>query len=212
MTKNEKELKETHWRRMRRVKRWLRPLPRRSNIHRYPVLRVFAKQAKKRIYIWSFREEHAVRAIHVGCILTLLPIYGIQLPLSLCLAVLLRANLPILAGLQIVSNPVTAIPIWMADYQIGRIILGVVGIEVMPLQKGEIRLMLDRFTKGDWGENFERLVSVFGVTCLGAIVMGIFFGLLGGFGYRIVSRRTSSSYQMLKDKIQLMKEHKQSGH
>lgn len=212
MTKDEQELKETRWRRVKRVKRWLRPLPRRTNIHRYPVLRIFADQAKKRIYIWSFREEHAVPAIYAGCILTLLPIYGIQLPLSVCLALLLRANLPILAGLQIVSNPVTAIPLWMADYQIGRTILGVIGIEAMPLHRGEIREMLDRFTHGNWGENFDRLMSVFGVTCLGAIVMGTFFGLIGSFGYRIVARRTSSSYQLLKDKIQRAKENKQSEH
>ncbi len=202
MTEKEEELKATRWRRMRRVKRWLRPLPRRTNIHRYPVLRIFADAAKKRIYIWSFREEHAIPAIYAGSILTLLPIYGIQLPLSLLLALALRANLPILAGLQIVSNPITAIPLWVADYQIGRAVLGVLGVEALPLSRGEIQTILGHFINWRWGENFERIISVFGVTCLGAIVMGTFFGLIGSFSYRIVARRTAASYALLRGKIQ----------
>lgn len=209
MTTEENELNEARWRRLRRVKRWLRPLPRRTNIHRYPILKLFAETAKKRVYLWSFREEHAVPAIYAGAILTLLPIYGIQLPLSLALALLLRANLPILAGLQIISNPITAIPLWVADYQIGRIILDLFGAETMPLRRAEILSVLDQLFSGDWGNNFHVLISVFGVTCLGAVVMGIFFGVVGAFSYRIVARRTSASYQLLVKKIHQLKERKQ---
>ena len=72
-------------------------------------------------------------AIYAGCILTLMPLFGIQLPLSLLLALVLRANLPILAGLQIVSNPITVIPIWFSAYQIGRHFLGVIGVDAAPL-------------------------------------------------------------------------------
>lgn len=210
MTTHEKMLKETRWRRMRRVKRWLRPLPRRSNIHRYPVLRYFAQAAKKRISIWSFREEDAVPAIYAGCILTMMPLYGIQLALALALAWWLKINLPILVGLQVVSNPITVIPLWLADYQIGRTVLSVIGIEAQPLQRGEIRLMLDQFFQGNWGGNFERLISVFGVTSLGALVMGSFFGLIGGFAYRIVARRSADSYHLLINRIHRGKENKES--
>ncbi len=209
MTTEEKELNEARWRRLRRVKRWLRPLPRRTNIHRYPILKLFAETAKKRVYLWSFREEHAVPAIYAGAILTLLPLYGIQLPLSLALALLLRANLPILAGLQIVSNPITAIPLWVADYQIGRIILSLFSVETMPLRRAEILSVLDQLFSGDWGDNFHMLITVFGVTCLGAVVMGTFFGVVGAFSYRIVARRTSASYQLLVKKIHQLKERKQ---
>ncbi len=208
MTEPEDELKAARWRRMRRVKRWLRPLPRRTNIHRYPILKFFAETARKRAYIWSFREENAVPAIYAGCILTLLPLYGLQLALAFLLAILLRANLPILIGLQVVSNPITAIPLWVADYQIGRIVLGVLGVESMALQRGEIRATLTRFITGNWGENFERMASVFGITCLGAVVMGLFFGLVGSFTYRIVARRTAASYHLLTEKIRQAKETK----
>ena len=204
----EDELTAARWRRVRRVKRWLRPLPRRTNIHRYPIIRLFAETAKKRIYLWSFREERMVPAIYAGCILTLLPLYGLQLVLAFFFALILRANLPVLVGLQVVSNPITAIPLWVADYQIGRIVLGVLGVESLGLQRGEIRTTLTRFISGNWGENFERMASVFGITCLGAVVLGLFFGLVGSFTYRIVARRTAASYQLLAEKIRHAKENK----
>lgn len=205
MTAEENEYHKTKWRRIRRVKRWLRPLPRRATLHRYPILKFFAEAARKRAYIWSFRVENAVPAIYAGSILTLMPIYGIQLVLALLLALLLRASLPIMAGLQIVSNPLTVIPIWFSAYQIGRYFLGVLGIEALPLRRIEVQALLFDFTHGHWGDNLDRLFSVFGVTSLGAIVMGTFFGLVGSICYRIIASRTAASYAVLKDKIPLPK-------
>lgn len=203
MTAEESELHETKWRRIRRVKRWLRPLPRRTNIHRYPILKWFAERARKHSQIWSFRVENAVPAIYAGSILTLMPIYGIQMPLALILALLLRANLPIFIALQIISNPITAIPLWLADYQVGRAILGVVGMEVAPINREQLRVMLDNFINGEWGDKFENLSVVFSVTSLGAIVMGTFFGLVGSVIYRIIANRTAASYVLLRDKLHL---------
>ncbi|PXA03314.1 DUF2062 domain-containing protein [Coraliomargarita sinensis] len=205
MSEEENEFHETKWRRIRRVKRWLRPLPRRATIHRYPVLKIFSEAARKRVYIWSFRVENAVPAIYAGSILTLMPLYGIQLPLSLLLALLLRGNLPILAGLQIVSNPLTVIPIWFSAYQIGRHFLGVIGVEAAPLARSEVQTLLFNFTHGHWGEKMDRLLTVFGVTSLGSIIMGTFFGLIGSISYRIVASRTAASYAVLKEKVHLPK-------
>lgn len=201
MTSEEHELRQARIKRIRRVKRWLRLLPRRSNIHRYPILRLFADSARRRIYLWSFRTENAAPAIYAGCILTLLPLYGIQIPLAFLLALLLRANLPILAGLQVVSNPITVLPIWYAAYQIGRNFLSVIGVEAMPLGRSEVRIMLENFISGEWGNNLDRLMTVFGVTSLGSIVMGTFFGLIASFAYRIFAIRTAASYALLIKKI-----------
>ncbi|MGB1128017.1 MAG: DUF2062 domain-containing protein [Opitutales bacterium] len=208
MTVEQRELKQTRWRRVRRVKRWLRPLPRRATIHRYPILSMFSEAARKRAYIWSFRTDNAVPAIYGGTILTLMPLYGIQLPLSLLLALILRANLPILAGLQVVSNPITVLPIWFSTYQIGRYFLGVLGLEAAPLSRSEVQTLLHAFTHAHWSENLDRLFTVFGVTSLGAIVMGTFFGLVGSISYRIIARRTAASYALLKAKVPLPRLHK----
>jgi uncharacterized protein (DUF2062 family) len=201
MTAEESELNESKFKRIRRVKWWLRLLPRRTNIHRYPVLKFFSSTARKRIYLWSFRVDNAVPAIYAGCILTLMPIYGIQLPLAFLLAVTLRANLPILAGLQIVSNPITAIPIWFAGFQVGRAFLSILGVDVMHLSRDQVQRMLDNFTQGNWGDNLHTIAVVFGITNLGAIIMGVFFGLITSVIYRIIAKRTAASYKLILDKI-----------
>lgn len=203
MTVEESEFNQTKWRRIRRVKKWLRPLPRRTNIHRYPILKFFAESARKRVYIWSFRVENAVPAIYAGSILTLMPIYGIQVPLAFLLALLLRANLPIMIGLQIVSNPLTVLPIWYAAFQTGRIFLSLVGLKIAPLNHEEVQVLLDNFIHGAWGEKFDNLATVFGVTNVGAIVIGTFFGLLGSTAYRIIANRTAASYALLRSKIKV---------
>lgn len=202
MTNETHRLFEEKRRRTRRLKRWLRPLPRRANLHRYPVLNWFAKAARKRIYLWSFRPEQAVPALRVGCILTLLPIYGLQLPLALIFALLLRANLPILAGLQLITNPFTVLPIWFALYQIGRMTLGLLAIESSPFGKNEIDLLINNFFSGNWGNNLDTLLSVFGITSLGAVIIGTFIGVIGGNLYKYVAKRTTASYALLHKKIE----------
>ncbi|CAA6690378.1 MULTISPECIES: DUF2062 domain-containing protein [unclassified Lentimonas] len=202
MTIEEHELRETRSRRIRRVKRWLRPLPRRSNIHRYPILSHFAEFSRKRIYLWSFRVDNVVPALYAGFILALMPLYGIQIGLALCFALLLRANLPTLVGLQMISNPLTILPFWYAAYQVGHNVLSIVSIETAPMNRSEIRSILHNFTADTWSSNLELVLSAFLVMCLGGIVMGTFFGLISSFAYRIAARRTAASYALLVQKIQ----------
>ena len=202
MTKETEQLFEEKRRRIRRLKRWLRPLPRRSNLHRYPVLGWFKKNTRKRIYLWSFRPVHVTPALQFGCILTLLPIYGLQLPLAFLLALLLRGNLPIFAGLQLISNPFTVLPIWYALYQIGRQTLSIFNIETMRMGKDTIALFIENFTSWEWNENFESLITVFGITSLGALIVGTFFGVISSFIYRIIVNRMSASYALLYAKLE----------
>ena len=205
MTVEESELNQTKWRRMRRVKKWLRPLPRSTNIHSYRILRFFAVAARKRTNIWSFRVENAVPAIYAGSILTIMPLYGTRIPSAVLLALIPRANLPIPLGLQVVSNPLTILPIWFAAYQIGQMILSVVGLRFDPLNQEEVRLLLDNFIYAAWGDKFDNLAATFSVTILGAIAMSIFSGRIASFTYRIVTNHTAASYTLLRHKITLHK-------
>jgi len=201
MTIEENELRETRTRRIRRVKRWLRLLPRRTNIHRYPILWRFSVGARKRTYLWSFRVEHTVPAIYAGFILALMPLYGIQIPIALCLALFLRANLPILVGLQMLSNPLTILPFWYAAYQVGSNVLRVVGIETPQLGQNDVKAIVDNFTTGEWSNNIEPLLATFSIMCLGGIVIGLFFGLISSFAYRFTAKRTAASYSLLIQRI-----------
>jgi uncharacterized protein (DUF2062 family) len=211
VTTEEQKLRALRSERIRRVKRWLRPLPRRTNIHRYPVLNRFAASARKRIHLWSFRVENVVPALYAGCILTLLPLYGIQIPIAFVLALLLRANLPILVGLQVVSNPFTVLPIWYSAYQVGRHVLSLAAIETAPLKREQVQTLLDNFAAGNWGRNVEQLFSVFAVTSLGSIVIGAFFGLVCSVTYRILARRTAAIVEKLQEHQQRGRERRAGG-
>lgn len=207
MTVEEHELREKARNHIRRVKRWLRPLPRRSNIHRYPVLKLFASSARKRPYLWSFRTENALPAIYGGCLLALQPLYGIQILLAVVLAIWLKANLPILFSLQLISNPLTVWPIWFACYEVGRNVLMLFKVEALPLRRYELQVVLDNFASGDWGSNLDRMASVFGVTALGATIVGLFFGVVLSIAYKIIASRSLASYQLIRDKL---KHHKKT--
>ncbi len=112
---------DLQWRqRRKRVRAWLKPLPRRANVRRYPMVKWFAEFARKRPYLWSFKNASVVRAIYIGSLLTFMPSYGVQIPLAFVGALLGRANLSVLVGLQMLNNPLTLGPIYLSTYSIGR--------------------------------------------------------------------------------------------
>lgn len=106
--------------RIRRAKQFLRPLPRRATLHRYPFIKWFADTARKKPHLWSFRIAQASPAIYIGCILAFLPAYGIQLPLAFVAALIFRANLLITVALQFITNPLTIIPVYWFTHLVGQ--------------------------------------------------------------------------------------------
>jgi uncharacterized protein (DUF2062 family) len=114
--------------RRRWVRRLLRFAPRRAVFHKYPLIGRFAPAARRRAYLWSFKSRHMRPAFYAGSILSLLPVMGVQLPLALGLALILRANFMVLGGLQLVTNPFTAAPIYYATHQLGSHFLSLSGL------------------------------------------------------------------------------------
>ncbi len=104
--------------RIRRAKFFLRFMPRRARFHTYPVIGRFAAFARKRSFLWSFRSSEVRPAIYVGSVLAFMPVPGLQLVLAFALAVLLRRNVMVLAGLQFITNPLT-LPVFIGTHQIG---------------------------------------------------------------------------------------------
>jgi len=178
-------------RRIRLVKKWLKPLPRRSNVHRYPILKWFGQSAKKRAYLWSFRSREMMTAIYFGMIVALMPLVGVQMLLVALLAIfLVRANLPVLIGLQWISNPFTMGPIYYADYQIGMALLELVNLEpeINPILRPDY----------DWSHfkwsDLAGLVDTFPSMMLGGLVLGSFAGVFGVACYKILAKRTKANY------------------
>ena len=123
------EIEDRH-RRIRRVKKWMRRLPRRSNVHRYPVLKWFSGTARRHSYLWSFRTKEMRSAIFFGMIIALMPLVGIQMLIVFFMAVWLRSNLPLIVAIQWISNPLTMGPIYYADYRIGMAMMELLMIKV----------------------------------------------------------------------------------
>lgn len=193
-------VKERH-RRIRRVKKWLKYLPRRSNIHRYPVLKWFGEAAKKRAYLWSFRSREMISAIFLGTVVSLMPLVGVQMLLVSLLAIfLVRANLPVLVALQWISNPITLIPIYYADYKIGAALLELIGFDLEMNQS----LFLAVFENWKWEWKFfldlidtfstDDLVWLVSMTLLGGLALGSFAGLIGVTIYKYLAMKTKAHY------------------
>lgn len=135
--------------RRRRVRRILRHLPRRTNIHRYPVLRHFASAAATRPYLWSYRPGPVTVALYAGSVISFLPLVGITLFLSLAAAILFRANLTVTVALQFVSNPLTSGPLFAGTYLLGDWVLGQLGIVALePVQAVTFSLVLGGVVAG----------------------------------------------------------------
>ncbi|MDE0768046.1 MAG: DUF2062 domain-containing protein [Opitutaceae bacterium] len=117
--------------RIRRAKQFLRPLPRKATIHRWPVLKWFAKTARKRPHLWSFRTREVSIALYLGFVIALLPLFGIQFLLAIGAALTLRANLPVIMGAQLLTNPATFFLIYPAIGALGSQLIKLVGLEPM---------------------------------------------------------------------------------
>ena len=176
--------REARFKRIRRLKKFLRPLPRRSNVHRYPVLKWFSDTAYAKSYLWSFKGKPIQSALFWGIWISLLPIVGIQMIVVFFVSLLVRANLPIIVALQWISNPLTMGPIYFADYKIGMILLKLLGVDY-PQNK-----LLS--AKYDWShftyKELVRLIDTFPPMFLGGSVLGVFFAVSTVFLYKILSR------------------------
>lgn len=184
------------WARIRRVKAMLKYMPRRAVLHKYPVVGRFAEFARKRAYLWSMKPEHMRPAFYAGSILSLLPVMGAQLPLALLLSLVLRANYMVLGGLQFITNPFTAAPIYYATHQLGAYIIATAGFgEALPAaDPDEAVLPLGDAAHRDPGEirpvqppppsNIRRIGTAINALIIGGVVSGVALGLVLDILYR----------------------------
>ena len=193
VTEDETIKLEDRRRRIRRLKKWMRPLPRRSNVHRYPVLKWFSGMARHRAFLWSFRSREMVTALFLGLIVAFMPLVGIQMLIVFFIALWFRANLPVIVAVQWVSNPFTMGPIYYADYQIGLAMMELFSIapEPNPLLQPDY----------DWA-HFElrdlgALLDTFPPMMLGGLALGSFIGLVVSVAYKWLAKWSKGPYASL---------------
>jgi uncharacterized protein len=190
---------DTHHQHIRWLKRVLRWMPRKTNIHRYPGLGWLANAAKKRPYLWSLKYPAIAPAFYAGSILSFLPIMGIQIPVAFLFALILRANLPVMIALQFITNWVTAVPIYYTCYEIGRLILHLLGFSVENIDMQALREFFGNVTDKNWAMNGKILLRVFGVMSIGGVILGSFFALVLDASYRLVLRRMRNIWERVKE-------------
>jgi len=194
--------------RIRRVKRLLRHLPRKANIHRYPVLKWFKESARRRSYLWSFRREEMIPAFYAGWIITLLPLYGLQILLGFFAALVLRANLMVITALQLVSNPLTVLPLWYLNYWIGNKILNLF-MDESPVRYGRLieeaselglnfretfSFILERTREAGASVVVDLLGRLVGGTFFGGVVLGVVAGYISVLVYKLILKRYTPKY------------------
>lgn len=151
--------------RRRRLRRLLKPLPRRANVRRYPVIKWFAEKASKRPYLWSFKRENVLPALYVGSVVSLLPLYGFQILVALGVCLLFRANLTITVALQFITNPFTLVPIYAFTGWVGVVLMQLVGV----------------------GEELPKPIFLANALMVGGVVVGLATALLCDLAWRFLA-------------------------
>lgn len=192
--------------RIRRLKRILRPLPRKTNVHRYPIIKYFAATARNRSYLWSFKRHYVVRAIYLGSILSLLPLYGLQIALAFALSLASRSNLMVMCALQFITNPLTAVPLYLLCYKVGDLFLDPFLEPVTKLSPAQIEsqshaglfdMLRNTFatmrdsTPGEMAHAFRYLLL-----CLttGGLILGYFVGFTLSFTYQYIAEQMAQKF------------------
>jgi uncharacterized protein (DUF2062 family) len=151
--------------RRKRVRRLLRPLPSRANIHRYPVIKWFAEHARRRPYLWSFKRAQIMPALYVGSVIALLPLVGIQIAVAFAAALLFRANLTVMVALQMLTNPFTVVPIYAFTGWVGATLMRALGS----------------------GEALPNAAFYANALFIGGVIVGLLFAVLADLVWRVVA-------------------------
>lgn len=160
----EKQLHRLRARR-RRLRWLLKKLPSKANVGRYPGLGRFADAARKRPWLWSFKRAQILPAVYVGSVLSLMPTYGIQFVIAFGAALLFRANLTVMIGLQLVTNPLTIAPIYLFTDWLGMWIIRATG----------------------YGEGVNTVGTHFNALVLGGVVAGVALAFLVDLTWRALA-------------------------
>jgi uncharacterized protein (DUF2062 family) len=180
--------------RFRRTKALLRFMPRRAVFHRYPLIGRFAQLARARPFLWSMKPRNLTTAFYTGSVLSLLPVMGVQLPLAFALALLLRTNLMVLGGLQFITNPATAAPIYAGTYIVGEAIINWTGlapeVHAEPDFAGNLaagaEVEIDAEHPGPQRTLTSRVVGVVNALVVGGVACGIVLGATLDITYRLM--------------------------
>ena len=129
-----------------------------------------------------------IPALFWGIWIAMLPIVGIQMAVAFFVALIVRANLPLIVALQWISNPFTVAPIYFADYEIGLLILELFGIDYARNKLLTADFDWSGLTISELIKTFLKLIDTFPPMFVGGSVVGISLGVLAVFLYKAIAK------------------------
>lgn len=155
-----------------------------------PVLRF----VKTRILHVQDSPERLARGIAIGVFMAWLPLFGLQIILSLFLAAILRANKVMAVLFTWISNPLTAVFIYYPAYRLGRFLLGVgrKKPEMDPEQIEDIftetlsleHVVTDFFTVDLWKQIHAFFLQIGLEMTIGGVLIGLVAATVSYFAFR----------------------------
>ena len=130
-----------------------------------------------RLLRWRGKPQFIARGLALGVFSGCFPFFGLQIIIGVILATLLRGSKVAAAAATWISNPLTYVPLFIFNYQVGKFILG-------------IEIKLDRQLDLDSFSSFLDLGVTFASTLLvGCFIVGLVLALVTYFiGLRFLKR------------------------
>jgi len=133
------------------------------------------RQNLRKAITWMRRQEgspgHQARGLAIGVFIGCLPIFGLQMLVSLGLASSMRGNRFLAMAGTWISNPITNLPLFWLSYQLGTLLLGPgpAGLQFKDLNPNNLAGLGWAFS--------SRLI-------LGSVLIGGLLAVASGVGYR----------------------------
>lgn len=121
--------------------------------------------------LWHLNRRCVANGMLIGIVCALVPIPFQTLP-AVMLAVMFRANIPLVLFLVWLTNPLTAVPVWYGTYMLGALMLGM-----------QPDWQVDNASfEAMWDSMLANFGQIYLPMAFGALVLGAVLGIAGWFG------------------------------
>ena len=122
--------------------------------------------------MWSFKPEQLARGLALGLFVAFTPTIGAQMLIVCLLMPFYPGNLPIALAACWLTNPVTAAPVYYAEYKVGEWLLAFLGYH----------------HSGEFTANITSFSDIGGALVLGSLVSSLALAVAGYWGILGISR------------------------
>ena len=144
----------------KRLREWV-PTP--SKVRQSRSLRIFGSWVEDS-HLWQLSRHTTAKAFGIGLYCAMLPVPG-QMIISVALAIVFTANVPLSFSLIFITNPLTMPAIYYAAYKLGAWVLGTEPLDIE--------------FEASWTWFVQSLDDIWWPLLVGSQIMGVICGVLG---------------------------------